>query len=425
MHPARGRLLLSSVTAMIAAAGLAACDGAPATPTPMPAAIAWERVDPVAGSPDGPGRIVDVGGRLIGVGTGSPWVSEDGRTWTEGEVDGPPGSSVSAVAAGPPDGPELVGVGRAGPMGSNRPIAFTSADGRRWVAVEGQPAFGLVPGYEQAYLDLTAVGQAGVVAVGTEWGTAGQRPFALVSTDGRGWERTAEPPAGSAASALVATGAGFLLAGATGSPAAFQPDCAFWVSKDGRSWQAAPDTPTFANAEPRALAVGREVIAAVGFRILIFEGGELEGGFAPAAWTSTDGQSWVAAAETPGLAWWPAGRPTPAPGAIEGTTMETVASLGDAFIALGVRWGINPVAVPSPNGQSRITSQGVAWRSADGVSWEMLPDDPVLPLGTSEGTIGAGLYSVVARDDSVIAVGGTEADGVFVYIGTLGFAPRP
>jgi hypothetical protein len=409
---------LPLAAAMIAVAWLAGCGGASATRTPAPPAITWERVDPVPGSRDGPGRIVDTGELLIGAGPGGPWVSDDGRAWARGEVDGPAGASIASVAAGPVGGPAFVGVGSAGGEAANRPIAFTSTDGQRWTAVASQPGFDLSPGYGQAHLDLVVSGTAAMVAAGTEWGIAGQRPFVLVSADGLRWERTAEPLVGSGPRGLVATDRGFVMAGAADAPAGQMTHAAFWISEDGRTWQTAPDIAAFPNAEPQALAIGNGVIVAVGYRIAA-------PGLAPAAWTSSDGRIWLAAAETPALASWPAGRPTPAQGAMGGTAMWGVASLSSGFIAVGTRFGINPAAAPSPEGQSRIIAQGVVWRSADGVTWEVLPDDPVLPLGTSEGTMGTGMYSVVARDGEVIAIGGTQADGGLVFAGTLARSPAP
>jgi hypothetical protein len=400
---------------------LAACGAAPTTSAPP--GIAWERIDPLPDSRDGPSRVMDAGRFMIGTGTGGPWASEDGRTWTPCVVDGPDGATVAAVAPGPGGGAAFVAVGSVGGMGSNLPAAFASADGRRWSAVEGQPAFDPLPGYEQAQLSYVASAEAVSVAAGTEWGTAGQRPFVLVSSDGRRWERVGEPLAGSGPRALVATDAGFVMAGAANAPAGQITHAAFWTSPDGRSWEAGMDIPAFANAEPQALAVGHDTIVAVGFRAVVFGEGASGGGLAPAVWVSSDGRSWVAAAETAGLGWWPAGRPTPAPGALSGTMMGAVASLPDGFVAVGARWGINPAAASPPDGQARITTQGISWRSVDGRTWEMDPDDPALPLGTCAATICTGLSGVLAWGDQVVAVGGTEPDGVVVFIGTQSTSP--
>jgi hypothetical protein len=424
--PRMARAVLTATLVAVAAGLGAGCSApSPTASAPAPPAISWERVDPDPASREGPSRIVDAGGLLIGSGSSAPWVSEDGRAWSKGEVEGSTGATLASVAVGPGGAASFVGVGRVGGMGAERPVAFTSADGRRWTPITGQSAFDLLPGYEQAHLDLVASGPSGIVAAGTEWGTAGQRPLALVSTDGLRWERTAEPLVGSGPRALVATDAGFLLAGAANAPVGQGTHAAFWTSVDGRSWLSAPDVPAFAGAEPQGLAVTPGVIVAVGYRLVRLAGSELGGGFAPAVWVSTDGSSWMAAPGLAGLAWWPADRPTPAPGAMAGTLMSTVAGLGDGFVALGVRTGINPSAATAPDGKSRMTGQGVAWWSADGATWEMLPDYPALPLGTSEETIGAGMYSAVSREGLVIAVGETVADGVTVYIGTLGPRAAP
>lgn len=105
--------------------------------------------------------------------------------------------------------------------------------------------------------------------------------------------------------------------------------------------------------------------------------------------------------------------------------MTGVASLAPGFVAVGMRFGVNPAAAPSANGQPRVTGQGIAWRSSDGVAWEMLPDDPALPLGTSESGLGVGLISVLARDGAVIAVGATGADGALLFFGTPAGSPAP
>jgi hypothetical protein len=301
-------------------------------------------------------------------------------------------------------------------MGRNVPLVFVSGDGQRWSSVTGQPGLDPVPGYEQAHLDQVACREAGCVAAGTEWGTAGQRPFALVSNDGRAWERTPGVLTGSGPRALVATGRGFLLAGAANAPAGQLTHAAFWVSGDGRTWETAPDIPAFANAEPQALAVGQEIVVAVGCRLAAT-------GLAPAAWTSVDGRSWMAAAETPAMAAWPAGRPTPVPVAMSGTAMWAVARVPGGFVAVGSRFGVNPAGTLQGGGEQRLTTQGVAWRSSDGVAWDMLPDDPLLPLGTSAGTLSGGLTGVVAREDQVIAVGASGADGVQLYFGLASARP--
>ena len=55
----------------------------------------------------------------------------------------------------------------------------------------------------------------------------------------------------------------------------------------------------------------------------------------------------------------------------------------------------------------------------------MLPDDPALPLGTSESAMGAGLMSVIERGGTVIAIGLTEVEGALVVIGTRPAPPAP
>jgi hypothetical protein len=146
-----------------------------------------------------------------------------------GDLDGPGGPrQMVAVTA---SGRGFVAVGSAG----GRPAAWTSADGRRWRAV-GVP---LPAGASGGTLEEIAARGSGVVAAGM----AGAVPFAVVSGDGGTTWRAATlgTPGGAAVSpmsvtALVAAGTGFTMAGTSGS--AGNTDVVLWSSADGNAWKA-------------------------------------------------------------------------------------------------------------------------------------------------------------------------------------------
>jgi len=168
---------------------------------------------------------------------------------------------------------------------------------------------------------------------------------------------------------VLATADGYVLAGADRTQTGETIRAAFWFSSDGLEWTAAPDIPSFGNAEPQSFAVRDGTIVAVGYRVA-------GGGFAPMAWTSMDGRVWVPVPDTPALAWWPLAGPTPiaGQGALQGTAMRSVHTGWSGFIAVGSHWRLD-TSNPQSDGSSGLAIDGAIWRSDDGRAWELLPNE--------------------------------------------------
>jgi len=398
----------SLVTVRIAAAIVlvaAACAG---TPTPVPGTLQWERSDAVPASDAGPARVVALGGRFLGVGQGGAWTSGDGVSWNPlplplpGGLAGPAAPMVIASA-----GDIVVILGHVGEV----PVSWTSTSGDAWQAA-ADPDLGPPPGFPQAVVSDVAVGPSGIVAAGDAWGGSEQRPVTWFSRDGLDWVRN-DPLPGSGSRDLVATADGFVLAAADVARGGELTRAAFWTSPDGRTWTAAAEDASFGNAEPQRLAETTGGLVAVGYRVAAV-------GMAPMTWTSADGLAWEPASDSPALGWWAAPGPTPdtSSGALQGTMMNGVVALADGILAVGTRWGVDPHASPGPDGQRQMLFHGALWRSSDGRSWEVLPDES-MALGTSSaGTLAFGLFMAIADGDTVLVYGAASDVGVTVWRGT-------
>jgi photosystem II stability/assembly factor-like uncharacterized protein len=236
----------------------------------------------VALGPDG--RLVAVGYRGgSSAGDGSTqraqvWTSADGgATWTDiPDQDGFAGASMAAVAVGP-DG-RWVAVGASAT--ERRALAWTSPDGASWTRSPDLDLF-----VEAELLDVTAGSPGGpaFVAVG---GAPVIQGAIWVSDDGVTWEVTAGAGAdpafnNSSIQAVTTGGVGYVAAGLTVEVASF--DAAFWTSTDGRTWVPAAD-PEGADEQPiqDVAAAPDGSLVAVGFGLLMR--GSL--------WTSDDGTAW-------------------------------------------------------------------------------------------------------------------------------------
>jgi hypothetical protein len=268
-----------------------------------------------------------------------------------------------------------------------------------------------VPGYASTAAVAVAVGPGGVVTVGTEWGDAGQRPVAWRSTDGRTWTRAAGPFEGNSAKDVTANEAGFVMAGADIARTGEVTRTRFWLSADGLAWTAADDHASLGNREPSGIARGPDgTIVAGGLEVTA------TGWLKPALWTSSDGQSWTPVPEAPALAPWAAPGPTPvtAEGAIQGTMVSAVGWIDDGFVAAGTRWGVDP-GLPDVDGAPKMRWQAVIWHSADGRTWELLPDDPDLALGVTQ-AFQFGPRSLSRYDDTIVVLGMTAELGASVWL---------
>jgi len=118
-----------------------------------------------------------------------------------------------------------------------QPSVWTTGDGRTW-----QQADLPVPaGATQAVLQHVAGSGQAVTAIGTATTASGQQPFAASSANGgRTWTETNLPqPQGPAtATALTATGHGFVVTGVYGASPAHQ-DVLVWASPNGVAWTTA------------------------------------------------------------------------------------------------------------------------------------------------------------------------------------------
>ena len=153
---------------------------------------------------------------------------------------------------------------------------------------------------------------------------------------------------------------------------------AAWTSTDGRTWTAAADEAAFDQHQMVAVASGKPGFAAVGLTCNTQECS------ASAAWTSTDGQTWRAAAAIP---------------AAGGMTAHS-----SAIVAGGPGWVVGGYSFPSGDGPSPV---GV-WTTTDGSSWTASTvSDPAAGGGgeAALGTDGGVIAAFASNDARMVAVG--------------------
>lgn len=210
-----------------------------------------ERMTTVAAVPDGFIAGGSVGPETLGR-HARFWHSTDGATWTP-IADDAAAFDDAEVRAIVPFGSGFVAVGQLGeafrPTGS---VAWTSADGQRWVRVE---AAALRPG-RTAALIVDADGR--LVAVGTD--LEGRAAMAWTSPDGRSWtqapDETSRRHPGGYIRMNDVTLIGRTLV-AIGDYAGLQrPTMVVWMSTDGTHWTRAREVPVFEQCEPYGIATG-------------------------------------------------------------------------------------------------------------------------------------------------------------------------
>jgi hypothetical protein len=396
------------VAAMLA---LAACSGGsnPASTGTGGASITWEIVDPDPASEAGPASVIAWGDGYLGTGSGLAWASKDAKAWTTTLLPG-------AVLAN-----EMVAVGRglvaAGATNDGRLAAiWTSSDEVMWSAVNDAD---LAPasGFQATSISSLAAGPGGIVAVGTEWGDTGQRPAAWWSADGVDWVRSTEPLVGSGARDVAVLGDGFVIVGAGNALANEETRAEFWFSADGRSWTPVADDGVRGGKEPQAVAASGGGLVSVGYRM-----GEPPGALAPMAWTSGDGRTWSAVVPSEDMSPWPypGARPIVDEGAMWGSSMWDVAAFPSELLAVGVSFGLDPVA-RLPDGTHQMMSTRAVWRSTDGGTWDLM--DPGLPGAGWEKAppngIGYGFQRIVNVNGRPIVIGSTSAGGLQLWLGTF------
>ena len=182
----------------------------------------------------GPGGYVIVGHQVVSGSTvAAAWWSAGLAGWHRagGTLDKGPGATQMMAVTAAPRG--FVAVGSAG----DRPAAWTSPEGRNW----NQLSLPLPVGAARAVLQQVASNGHTVAAVGTALTTTGQQlPFAASSPNGGvTWTEVLLPvPSGRGfVTALAAARRGFVATGTFGGTPGHQ-DVVVWTSADGSAWTA-------------------------------------------------------------------------------------------------------------------------------------------------------------------------------------------
>ena len=235
----------------------------------------------------------------------------------------------------------------------------------------------------QGYLVDVAAGPGGrLVAVG--YAFPGWRATAWVSLDGERWARH-DLDAGDGSFALSVAGdeSRFVAVGSVGSsPAA-------WRSTDGETWQRAPDGPELSEDSEVRMATA----AAVADRGFVAGGwaGPLGGPVSARFWASADGLAWRRVADDPGDA---------------GNRVLSIASGPAGLVAVGSK------------GPAGDVTGSVAWTSPDGAAWSRAEEDAVLSS--------AGFAAVASADGGFVAVGsGLEERAAMSWVSPDGSVWKP
>ena len=300
------------------------------------------------------------------------WRSTDGRVWTRlpDTTQAFGKAKVEAVTTWP-GGFAAVGTVEDTP-GHGVAAAWTSRDGTSWErAPRDQPAFDLADGTDA--ISVTA-GGPGLVAVGFSYLIGqGLHAHAWTSADGVTWRVANDPPEWSGQGENVVSGvctlrSGRLLAVGYKRPTDEQDGWA-WVSKDGDTWERAPDDAALGGA---GLQFPHECTSTTGGAVAA--GNEIVGNLHHSrVWTSPDGLHWRRGGHQPFDD--------------DDNYLEAVAAEGQRIVATGVAGGHLLVAA-SLDG-------GATWRRAT---------LPHTPFGFQRGdavSIEGDRVTVLAEDDDV------------------------
>ena len=223
------------------------------------------------------------------------WTSPDGVTWSRvphddavfGSASGPTALRIDSVTAG---GPGLVAVGSEFSDAAGLDAAvWTSPDGVSWSRVPHDDA--IFGGYNNQVMEWVVAGGPGLVAVGWDLSGADGEPAVWTSADGLTWTRVSGPVAPSAGDqtmlSVVAGGPGLVAVGSEYVSAG--SDAAAWTSVDGLTWAQVPrDDAVFGGADAQSMQM-----VTVGGPGFVAGGYDYSGGDADAAvWTSADGVTW-------------------------------------------------------------------------------------------------------------------------------------
>ena len=318
-------------------------------------------------------------------------------------------------------------------VSSPPPLPTTSP---AWARLDWTEA-GRLTGFGQEARISALAARDGLVVAGGTTGADSPTGLILLTRDGRGWQRAADPDLeGVAVEDLAATDDGFVATGADGSG----PGVASVVlrSADGRSWERIATLP---GVSLRRVVAGPSGFIALGdgdggdgqVQLLssvdavrwvpvsspAFDGATIadiasvSGGWVAVgsdarrarAWTSADGRAWTAA---------PMDGAEPVPG-IESVGIRDLTTSGTGLIALGTD---DPPCEGDPEWCPHF---GAAWWSRDGTDWLRLPTDG--PLGQwGQRVFSAGDAGFVIFDGSAVLLSTEGYD--WPEIPTNGPAPR-
>jgi hypothetical protein len=306
----------------------------------------YSRIGVMRGTDSGLTVLVSVRGGKTAVMT-----SGDAKTWRHvGDLTG--GRTLTGAAL-TPQGPVVTGR----LDGGNAYLTMAGA---------GDVTLAAIPDavHPERTVDRVVADAGRILAVGSTNG----RAALWSSVDGSAWTRATLPASRETGQQrlvdAVHGGAGWLAVGGTG------PRSLVLTSGDGGAWQPVAGRGFSGDLVPSATAANGTAYVVVG----------TEGGATAAAWSSADLRRWGRAAG--------AGK-----GDLAGTRdapkwMSDVAAGPNGFVAVG--------------GQTKNkTSQPALWTSPDGAKWTLSATAPVLPSGTTQGS----LTEVVARGGVLVATG--------------------
>ena len=261
----------------------------------------------------------------------------------------------------------LFGVGRSGEgfvaLGAQEPpsaaVAWRSSDGRSWSPIPGLPE---TPG--SIAMAVASLGARTVIVGGDATGAT-----SWASTDLTTW-RTALDAAdragasGSARMTALTTWRGeFVAGGYQDDPAHNRWVAAIWISPDGLDWRRVSAGPAFENGRIFGIAARGDTLVAVGTTANLY-------GAPAVVWATHDGAHWSRVASS----------------SFQHGAMRAVVAGGPGFVAVGFGADDDRAAV---------------WTSADGLSWQAVPDQPALENAGRPIRMAA----VAADGGGVVAVG--------------------
>jgi hypothetical protein len=349
--------------------------------------------------------------------------------------------------------------------GINRiPLFLESPDGVNWDVVQEMEAF--LDGQGDSYAHPVRVVPAGdrlVAWSGYLWG-GGPRTL-WQSDDGQSWATIDSPSWREGwtgrAKAIAGGASGVVAIGAEGPGCCMNPDGPGIIghSTDGVVWTWLSDSPEFAHASFTDVAATRDGFVLVGW---IGEteaearerdrSGEAEPLGRPAAWTSTDGVSWVPSdVEGPeieggrlarvlvssdglfatGMAaphehWW---EPTTGWASVDGRAWSLIGTLGGDLPSVSVMASDGQrMVILGP--ESSATSTLAGWTSTDGSTWTRLvfsgapapavdlPNGAVGESGALRSDVGDMLPSTRLLRDGLVAYGGMPDAGAAAWVAT-------